>query len=144
MPSASTSPGSPTKQPCAFLPTLEAALPPTARPHWGKVFTLDAAEVRERYPRFDDFAALAARFDPERRSVNGFLSGSALSGARSTPALAFPKLLPVTSESDARRILIGCHAVDDDRRPASRGGERMNSFDGPTRPDVDPERRHAL
>lgn len=57
----------------AFLPTLEAALPPTARPHWGKVFTLDPAEVRERYPRFDDFAALAARFDPERRLVNGFL-----------------------------------------------------------------------
>ncbi|MFJ4254571.1 D-arabinono-1,4-lactone oxidase [Microbacterium sp. NPDC090003] len=57
----------------AFLPTLEAALPPTARPHWGKVFTLDATEVRERYPRFDDFDALAARFDPERRLVNGFL-----------------------------------------------------------------------
>ena len=57
----------------AFLPTLEAALPPTARPHWGKVFTLDAAEVRERYPRFDDFAALAARFDPERRLVNPYL-----------------------------------------------------------------------
>ncbi|MBQ3357421.1 MAG: FAD-binding protein [Microbacterium sp.] len=57
----------------AFLPTLEAALPPAARPHWGKVFTLDAAEVRERYPRFDDFAALAARFDPERRLVNPYL-----------------------------------------------------------------------
>lgn len=57
----------------AFLPTLEAALPPTARPHWGKVFTLDAAEVRSRYPRFDDFAALVARFDPERRLVNPYL-----------------------------------------------------------------------
>ncbi|MFS0894329.1 D-arabinono-1,4-lactone oxidase [Microbacterium sp. 179-I 3D3 NHS] len=58
----------------ALLPDIEAALPPTARPHWGKVFTLDATELRSRYPRFDDFAALAARFDPERRLVNPFLS----------------------------------------------------------------------
>ncbi|WP_350351132.1 FAD-binding protein [Microbacterium sp. A8/3-1] len=57
----------------ALLPAIEAALPPTARPHWGKVFTLDGAEVRSRYPRFDDFAALAARFDPERRLVNPYL-----------------------------------------------------------------------
>jgi xylitol oxidase len=56
-----------------FLPTLEAALPETARPHWGKVFTLDAAQVRARYSRWDDFAALAARFDPERRLVNPYL-----------------------------------------------------------------------
>jgi xylitol oxidase len=58
----------------AFLPELEAALPSTARPHWGKVFTLDAAEVRNRYPRFDDFAALRAEFDPERRLINEYLS----------------------------------------------------------------------
>lgn len=57
----------------AFLPTLEAALPATARPHWGKVFTLDGAELRSRYPRWDDFAALARRFDPDRRLVNPFL-----------------------------------------------------------------------
>ncbi|WP_417509029.1 D-arabinono-1,4-lactone oxidase [Microbacterium sp.] len=58
----------------AFLPTLEAALPASARPHWGKVATLDGAEVRSRYPRFDDFAALRAEFDPERRLVNGYLA----------------------------------------------------------------------
>ena len=57
----------------ALLPTIEAALPETARPHWGKVFTLDAAEVRSRYPRWDDFAALAAAYDPERRFVNPYL-----------------------------------------------------------------------
>jgi len=56
-----------------FLPTLEALLPATARPHWGKVFTLDGAEVRSRYERWEDFAALAARFDPERRLVNPYL-----------------------------------------------------------------------
>lgn len=57
----------------ALLPTIEAALPETARPHWGKVFTLDAAEVRSRYPRWQDFAALAAAYDPERRFVNPYL-----------------------------------------------------------------------
>jgi len=57
----------------ALLPTIEAALPETARPHWGKVFTLDGAETSSRYQRWDDFAALAARFDPERRLVNPYL-----------------------------------------------------------------------
>lgn len=57
----------------ALLPELEAALPASARPHWGKVFTLPGEEVRARYPRFDDFAALREEFDPERLFVNGFL-----------------------------------------------------------------------
>lgn len=54
----------------ALLPTLEAALPRSARPHWGKISTLDAAEIRARFPRWDDFAALAASYDPDRRLVN--------------------------------------------------------------------------
>ncbi|MFJ4223055.1 FAD-binding protein [Microbacterium sp. NPDC089695] len=58
----------------ALLPVIEAALPGTARPHWGKVSTLDGAEVRSRYPRFDEFAVLVARFDPERRLVNDHLA----------------------------------------------------------------------
>lgn len=57
----------------ALLPDLEAALPASARPHWGKVFTLDGAEVRSRYPRFDDFAALRETCDPDRRLVNPYL-----------------------------------------------------------------------
>lgn len=57
----------------ALLPDLEAALPASARPHWGKVFTLDGAEVRSRYPRWEDFAALRAQYDPERRFVNEYL-----------------------------------------------------------------------
>jgi xylitol oxidase len=57
----------------ALLPVMEAALPPTARPHWGKLFTLPADELRRRYPRFDDFAALRARFDPAGRLRNAFL-----------------------------------------------------------------------
>jgi alditol oxidase len=62
----------------AVLPVIEAALPETARPHWGKVSTLDGAEMRARYPRFDDFAALAHRYDPERRLVNEYLVGLGL------------------------------------------------------------------
>ncbi|WP_336644420.1 FAD-binding protein [Microbacterium sp. USHLN186] len=54
----------------ALLPAIEAALPDSARPHWGKISTLDPAEVRSRYPRWADFAALAASYDPERRLVN--------------------------------------------------------------------------
>jgi len=34
------------------------------RPHWGKVHTLDAPALRERYPHFDDFVAVAHRCDP--------------------------------------------------------------------------------
>lgn len=56
----------------ALLPTIEAALPETARPHWGKVFTLDADEVRRRYPRWTDFAALRERFDPDGRFRNAY------------------------------------------------------------------------
>ena len=57
----------------AVLPELEAALAASARPHWGKVYVLDGAEVRSRYPRWSDFAALRASIDPERRFVNEYL-----------------------------------------------------------------------
>jgi xylitol oxidase len=53
---------------------VEAALAPfEPRPHWGKVFRLDPGAVRAQYPRLGDFAALAARHDPERRFGNAFL-----------------------------------------------------------------------
>lgn len=43
---------------------VEAALAPfAARPHWGKVFT-DAGRVPGLYPRFADFRALVAKYDP--------------------------------------------------------------------------------
>ncbi|MCK3769640.1 D-arabinono-1,4-lactone oxidase [Microbacterium aerolatum] len=58
----------------ALLPDLEAALPVSARPHWGKVFTLPGDEVIGRYPRWNDFAALRARFDPERKFANDYLT----------------------------------------------------------------------
>ncbi|MGL3149659.1 D-arabinono-1,4-lactone oxidase [Microbacterium sp. A82] len=43
------------------------------RPHWGKLHTLDAEQLREKYPRFDDFVALRDRWDPERRFANSYL-----------------------------------------------------------------------
>ncbi|WP_141894056.1 D-arabinono-1,4-lactone oxidase [Microbacterium kyungheense] len=43
------------------------------RPHWGKMHTLGADVLRERYPRFDDFVALRDRLDPERLFRNAYL-----------------------------------------------------------------------
>jgi FAD-linked oxidoreductase len=44
------------------------------RPHWGKMHTLDAARLSERYPRFDDFVALRDRLDPDRMFQNRYLA----------------------------------------------------------------------
>ncbi|GAA2970471.1 FAD-linked oxidoreductase [Microbacterium terrae] len=43
------------------------------RPHWGKMHTQDAATLRTRYPRFDDFTALRDRLDPDRVFSNAYL-----------------------------------------------------------------------
>ncbi|AQP49526.1 D-arabinono-1,4-lactone oxidase [Tessaracoccus flavescens] len=57
----------------AFLPTLEAALPNSARPHWGKMTTLPPEEITARHERWPDFARLAGSLDPERRFVGQYL-----------------------------------------------------------------------
>jgi FAD-linked oxidoreductase len=43
------------------------------RPHWGKMHTRDASYLRGVYPRFDDFAALRDKLDPDRRFGNAYL-----------------------------------------------------------------------
>lgn len=43
------------------------------RPHWGKMHTLDAAYLRERYSRFDDFVAIRDELDPQRVFSNPYL-----------------------------------------------------------------------
>lgn len=43
------------------------------RPHWGKLHNLSAAELSERYPRFEDFRALRRSLDPEGRFRNAYL-----------------------------------------------------------------------
>ncbi|PWR14127.1 FAD-binding protein [Micromonospora acroterricola] len=54
--------------PASVLPVVAAVeerLAPFApRPHWGKVFVTDPAELAARYPRYADFAALLTRLDP--------------------------------------------------------------------------------
>ncbi|WP_417563595.1 D-arabinono-1,4-lactone oxidase [Microbacterium sp.] len=56
-----------------FAAVEEIMLGLGGRPHWGKMHTLDAAALRERYPRFDDFVALRDRLDPRRRFANAYL-----------------------------------------------------------------------
>lgn len=57
----------------ALLPDFEALFPVSVRPHWSKAYTVDGDEVRSRYPRWDDLAALRADLYPERRFVNNYL-----------------------------------------------------------------------
>jgi xylitol oxidase len=53
---------------------VEVALAPfEPRPHWAKVFTMPAAAVRQCYPQLAPFAALAARWDPQRVFGNDWL-----------------------------------------------------------------------
>ncbi|MFF7093141.1 FAD-binding protein [Streptomyces rubradiris] len=61
----------------AVLPVvrrLEEALAPfDPRPHWGKVFGVPAADLRDRYARLADFRALARALDPAGTFTNGFV-----------------------------------------------------------------------
>ena len=43
------------------------------RPHWGKLHTRTAAQLRPLYPRFDDFVEIRDRLDPEGRFRNPYL-----------------------------------------------------------------------
>jgi FAD-linked oxidoreductase len=43
------------------------------RPHWGKLHNLGAADLRERYPRFEDFRAVRASLDPTGLFRNAYL-----------------------------------------------------------------------
>lgn len=57
-----------------FLPRLEATLKPfDARPHWGKLFTIQPAELRSRYQKFNAFQGLVAKCDPEGKFRNDFM-----------------------------------------------------------------------
>lgn len=56
------------------LALVEAALAPFgARPHWGKVFRMDAATVADRHPGVARFGALRRELDPEGRFGNAFV-----------------------------------------------------------------------
>jgi xylitol oxidase len=51
----------------------EVLMPLGARPHWGKVFEMDAGELADAFPRLADFRALRDRVDPERVFGNAFV-----------------------------------------------------------------------
>jgi xylitol oxidase len=56
------------------LPVVEKVLEPfDARPHWGKLFTMAAEEVRSRYPKLPNFVELVRHHDPNGTFRNGFL-----------------------------------------------------------------------
>lgn len=44
------------------------------RPHWAKTHTSYRAELKERYPHFDDWLAVQAAYDPERMLVNPYVA----------------------------------------------------------------------
>jgi len=57
-----------------LLPKIEALLAPfNARPHWGKVFTLDPKVLESRYEKLRDFKKLVAGYDPHGKFRNAFL-----------------------------------------------------------------------
>jgi xylitol oxidase len=57
------------------LPLIEEQLKPFgARPHWAKLFTTPLDQLRQLYPKFADFEALAKRYDPQGRFRNDFLN----------------------------------------------------------------------
>lgn len=58
------------------------------RPHWGKLHELDAEQLRERYPRFEDFRRVRAETDPTGLFSNPYLDrvlGPIAAGNREEP-----------------------------------------------------------
>ncbi|HEY6744085.1 MAG TPA: D-arabinono-1,4-lactone oxidase [Mycobacteriales bacterium] len=51
---------------------VQAVAGEDARPHWGKLHDLTAAELAPRYPLFADALALRARLDPAGRFANAY------------------------------------------------------------------------
>jgi alditol oxidase len=57
------------------LPQIEAALKPFAvRPHWGKLFTMEPAQLQALYPKMQDFKKLVKQYDPKGKFRNEFLA----------------------------------------------------------------------
>ena len=67
-----TAPGSPDRAP--YFAALERIAGEVGgRPHWGKLHSLGADDLRARYPRFDEFVAVRDRLDPRRVLGNDHL-----------------------------------------------------------------------
>lgn len=60
-----------------LLPVVEKELSPfEPRPHWGKLFTVSAPDLRKRYEKMSDFVALAKKYDPKGKFRNDFLNNN--------------------------------------------------------------------
>ena len=60
-----------------LLPLIEKELNPfNARPHWGKIFTMQPAVLDSRYEKMEDFKKLAAHYDPKGKFRNDFLTAN--------------------------------------------------------------------
>ncbi len=56
------------------LPLIEEALAQFgARPHWGKLFTMDSIHLQSHYEKLPEFRALLQRYDPQGKFRNAFL-----------------------------------------------------------------------
>lgn len=56
------------------LPMIEEALAPfDARPHWGKLFTMQPTRLATLYEKLHDFQQLMRRYDPQGKFRNSFL-----------------------------------------------------------------------
>jgi alditol oxidase len=65
----------------ALLPVIEKELAPfRARPHWGKLFTMNPTELKSIYKRLPDFIQLAKQYDPEGKFRNQFLNTNIFGG----------------------------------------------------------------
>jgi xylitol oxidase len=58
-----------------LLPVVERELAPfNARPHWGKLFTMNPVVLRSRYEKLSEFVDLCTRYDPKEKFRNEFLN----------------------------------------------------------------------
>jgi len=58
-----------------LLPVIEKELAPyKARPHWGKLFTISPATLKEIYTKMPDFIELAKKHDPKGKFRNDYLN----------------------------------------------------------------------
>jgi xylitol oxidase len=65
----------------ALLPQIEAQLAPfEARPHWGKLFTMDHARLAALYPGMKDFQQLLRHYDPAGKFRNAWLDRNIFGG----------------------------------------------------------------
>lgn len=57
------------------LPVLERELRAVnIRPHWGKLFTIALAEIRDKYDRLLELTKMCEKFDPHDKFRNPFLN----------------------------------------------------------------------